>query len=61
MLNTYKVGDNILVDDGDPIDGPHKSVGVVTEVFDDHIICDVKGTSDHCYFDEDCEYLITKI
>lgn len=61
MQNKYKVGDKIIVDDGDPIDGPHISHGIVTEVYDDHIICNVEGTSYHCWFDEDCEYLITKV
>ena len=61
MQNKYKVGNKIIVNDGDPIDGPHTSNGVVTEVHDDHIICDVEGTSDHCWFDEDTEHLITKV
>lgn len=56
VVNKLDIGTKVICN----FDGI-KYNGIVKEKYDDHIIVDVEGISDHCYIDKDNEDMIISI
>lgn len=57
--NGLTVGQSVSCTLDDGPDGKHTYAGTVTEIYPDHIILDINGISDHCWYDDDMADSIT--
>ena len=59
-MEKYIIGQKLIWEEDSPFAKGKLYKGTVKEVYEDHIIADFPEINDHCYFDKDNEYLITK-